>query len=79
MAQVISSDGVTMKSTREPILLSPALCFVVTDAAFTLDGSIQHMRYGDLLIRAPEGWKFQTMVAGGWHDQMSSTSTESAP
>lgn len=70
MAQVISNDDVTMESTRQPIFLSPALCFVVTDAAFTVHGSTQQMRYGDLLIRTAEGWKFQTMVAGGWHDQM---------
>jgi hypothetical protein len=70
MAQVISDDEVTMESTRQPIFLSPALCFVVTDAVFTANGSTQRMRYGDLLIRMAEGWKFQTMVAGGWHDQM---------
>ena len=70
MAQVISDDEVTMESRRQPIFLSPALCFVVTDAVFTVDGSTQQMRYGDLLIRTAEGWKFQTMVAGGWHDQM---------
>lgn len=73
MAQVISDDEVTMESTRQPIFLSPALCFVVTDATFTVDGSTQQMRYGDLLIRTAEGWKFQTMVAGGWHDQMPPT------
>ncbi|SHK01839.1 hypothetical protein SAMN02745244_03761 [Tessaracoccus bendigoensis DSM 12906] len=70
MARVISDGEVTMDSTRQPVFLSPALCFVVTDAAFTLDGSTHQMRYGDLLIRTAEGWKFQTMVAGGWHDQM---------
>jgi hypothetical protein len=70
MAQVISSEEVTMESTRQPIFLSPALCFVVTDTACTVNGSTQQMRYGDLLIRTAEGWKFQTMVAGGWHDQM---------
>lgn len=55
MAQVISTDEVTMESTRHPIFLSPALCFVVTDAAFTVNGSTQQMRYGDLLIRTAEG------------------------
>ena len=79
MAQVISDDEVTMESTRQPIFLSPALCFVVTDASFTVDGATQHMRYGDLLIRTAEGWKFQTMVAGGWHDQMSPTTAEGTP
>lgn len=79
MAQVISGDDLTMESTRHPIFLSPALCFVITDATFTVNGSTQQMRYGDLLIRTAEEWKFQTMVAGGWHDQMSSTSAQSAP
>ncbi len=70
MAQVISGDAVTMESRRQPIFLSAALCFVVTDASFAVDGSTHRMRYGDLLIRTAEGWKFQTMVAGGWHDSM---------
>lgn len=70
MTEVISNEDVTTESTRRPIFLSPALCFVVTDAAFTVNGATQRMRYGDLLIRTAEGWRFQTMVAGGWHDQM---------
>ncbi|GAA4283195.1 hypothetical protein GCM10022261_07260 [Brevibacterium daeguense] len=79
MAQVISDDEVTMESRRQPIFLSPALCFVVSDASFTVNGFTQQMRYGDLLIRTAEGWKFQTMVAGGWHDQMSPTPAEGTP
>lgn len=71
MQQVVGgSAGVEMKSTRHPIFLSPALCFVVSDASFTLDGVETQMRYGDLLVRTADGWKFQTMVAGGWHEQM---------
>lgn len=71
MQQVIGgSEGLEMTSTRHPIFLSPALCFVVTDATFVVSGEATRMRYGDLLIRTPEGWKFQTMVAGGWHEQM---------
>lgn len=71
MEQVVGSAGeVEMKSTRHPVLLSRALCFVVTDASFTTEGRTSQMRYGDLLVRSTDGWKFQTMVAGGWHDHM---------
>jgi len=70
MRNVIGNDEVTMDSKRQPIFLSPALCFVVTDATFTVNGETHHIRYGDLMVRTTEGWKFQTMVAGGWHEQM---------
>ncbi|MDP3889763.1 DUF4440 domain-containing protein [Nocardioides sp.] len=71
MREVVGGGAdVTMQSTRQPTFLSPALCFVVTDTTFTVDGHEQQMRYGDLLMRTPEGWRFQTMVAGGWHGQM---------
>ncbi len=71
MRETVGAAGdVRTDSTRHPIFLSPALCFVVTDATFTVDGHTTQMRYGDLLVRTPDGWKFQTMVAGGWHQQM---------
>ncbi|WP_309103974.1 hypothetical protein [Microbacterium sp.] len=71
MQQVVGGSGdVEMTSNRHPIFLSPALCFVVTDATFVVDGAQTQMRYGDLLVRTSDGWKFQTMVAGGWHEHM---------
>ncbi|PIB75214.1 hypothetical protein [Mycolicibacterium brumae] len=65
-----ASGEVTMASTRTPTFLSRSLCFVHTDATITVGGHTTRMRYGDLLIRTREGWKFQTMVAGGFHDQL---------
>jgi hypothetical protein len=59
-----------MRSTRTPILLSRGLAFVVTDAEFVVGGQTTTMRYGDLLVRTPDGWRFQTMVSGGWSDQL---------
>lgn len=71
MRDVVGGAGdLEMASTRHPVFLSRALCFVVTDATFTSGGRTTQMRYGDLLVRTPDGWRFQTMVAGGWHDHM---------
>jgi len=71
MREVVRGGAdIEMTSQRQPFFLSRALCFVITDATFTADGATSSMRYGDLLIRTPDGWKFQTMVAGGWGDQM---------
>ena len=71
MRQVLGgSEGLQMQSIRHPVFISPALCFVVTDASFVVGGVETQMRYGDLLVRTSDGWRFQTMVAGGWHDQM---------
>lgn len=71
MQEVVGgAESLEMVSTRHPIFLSPALCFVVTDASFVVGGEETQMRYGDLLLRTADGWRFQTMVAGGWHEQM---------
>ena len=71
MREVVGGAGdVQMASERHPIFLSPALCFVVTDASMTVGEQTTQIRYGDLLVRTADGWKFQTMVAGGWHDHM---------
>jgi hypothetical protein len=71
MREVVGGAGeVQMTSERHPVFLSPALCFVVTDASMTVGEQTTQMRYGDLLVRTADGWRFQTMVAGGWHDHM---------
>ena len=67
---VAGGDAAQMESTRTPIFLSRALCFVVTDTVITVGDQPHTMRYGDLLIKTAEGWRFQTMVAGGWAEQM---------
>jgi hypothetical protein len=66
----IGAGDVDMRSTRTPTFLSSALVFVVTDAEFGSGDQITSMRYGDLLIRTPDGWRFQTMVAGGFAAEM---------
>lgn len=67
MGEVMGGAGdVEMDSVRTPHFLSPNLAFVVTDATFTIGGQRQVVRYGDLLVRTGEGWRFQTMVQGGW-------------
>lgn len=71
MRDAVGGAGeVSMESARHPVFLSPALAFVVTDATITVGGDAHHLRYGDLLIRTPDGWRFQTMVAGGFGEQM---------
>jgi hypothetical protein len=67
---VAGAEEVTMTSVRQPIFVSSALCFVVTDATVSTSEGSTTMRYGDLLIKTREGWRFQTMAAGGWAGQM---------
>ena len=66
----VGAADVEMRSTRTPVFLSPALVFVVTDAEFASGDGTTAMRYGDLLVRTRDGWRFQTMVAGGWSEQL---------
>ena len=62
----VGAGAVEMRSSRTPVFLSPALVFIVTDAVFGTGDETTTMRYGDLLLRTASGWRFQTMVAGGW-------------
>lgn len=66
----VGTGDVEMRSTRNPIFLSAGLVFVITDAKFDSEQGTTTMRYGDLLVRTPEGWRFQTMVAGGWSAEL---------
>ncbi|MEV7013797.1 nuclear transport factor 2 family protein [Streptosporangium sp. NPDC051022] len=58
--------GLGLRSTRTPRFLSPNLVVVETEATMTIEGREHHMHYADLLVRAEDGWAFQTMVQGGW-------------
>ena len=57
---------VSMESVRTPHFINENLVFVITDATITAGEHRQHVRYGDLLVKTDRGWKFQTMVQGGW-------------
>ncbi|MEU6117670.1 nuclear transport factor 2 family protein [Streptomyces sp. NPDC047117] len=71
MAEVMGGGGdVTFESTRTPHFLSTGIVVVFTDAVFTVDGRSQSVRYADVLVRRDGGWAFQTMIQGGWGDQL---------
>lgn len=71
MRDVVGGAGdAQLDSVRHPVFLSPSLVFVVTDATITAGGHTHPMRYGDLLVKTAAGWRFQTMVAGGWGARM---------
>ena len=71
MRDAVGGAGeVSSRSTRHPVFLAAGLVFVVTDAEITAGGETHHLRYGDLLVRTGEGFRFQTMVAGGWGAQI---------
>ncbi|MCX4819372.1 nuclear transport factor 2 family protein [Streptomyces sp. NBC_01142] len=64
------SDDITFESTRTPVFLSPAMAVVFTDSTMTMDGQTQQLRYADILIRQDGKWAFQTMLQGGWGDNL---------
>lgn len=64
------SDDITFESTRTPVFLSPAMVVVFTDSTMTMDGQTQQLRYADILIRRDGKWAFQTMLQGGWGDNL---------
>jgi hypothetical protein len=72
MGQVMGEGGgdITFESTRTPVFLSPAMAVVFTDSTMTLDGQTQQLRYADILIRRDSKWAFQTMIQGGWGDNL---------
>ncbi|MFB1298076.1 nuclear transport factor 2 family protein [Mycobacterium sp. pW049] len=64
--QLGEAGDVSMDSVRTPHFINENLVFVITDAIITAGEHSQHVRYGDLLVKTGDGWKFQTMVQGGW-------------
>lgn len=72
MSQVMGDPGeLKMESRRTPIFLTKQLVLVISDATFTTPAGSQQARYADLLVKRDGKWLFQTMVQGGWGDQLS--------
>ncbi|MFD8543107.1 nuclear transport factor 2 family protein [Streptomyces sp. NPDC059649] len=64
------TEDIAFESTRTPVFLSPAVAVVFTDSTMTTEGRTQQLRYADILIRRDGKWAFQTMVQGGWGDNL---------
>ncbi|MFE7134729.1 nuclear transport factor 2 family protein [Streptomyces sp. NPDC057638] len=73
MTQVMGegAEDITFESVRTPVFLSPAMVIVFTDSTMTAGGETQRLRYADVLIRREGQWAFQTMLQGGWGDNLS--------
>lgn len=74
MTQVMSGGGdgdLTFDSVRTPVFLSSAMAVVFTDSTMTTAaGETQQLRYADVLIKRNGEWAFQTMIQGGWGDNL---------
>ncbi|MFG2284538.1 nuclear transport factor 2 family protein [Streptomyces sp. NPDC048595] len=72
MTQVMGdgSEDITFESTRTPVFLSPSMAVVFSDSVMTAQGRTQRLRYADILIRRGGTWAFQTMIQGGWGDNL---------
>lgn len=64
------AEDITFESTRTPVFLGPSLAVVFTDSVMTTEGRAQRLRYADILVRRGGSWAFQTMIQGGWGDQL---------
>lgn len=65
------SDDITFDSVRTPVFLSSAMVIVFTDSTMTAGDVTQQLRYADVLIKQNGKWVFQTMLQGGWGDNLS--------
>ncbi|MGW0825129.1 nuclear transport factor 2 family protein [Streptomyces sp. NPDC002845] len=63
-------EDITFESTRTPVFLSPAMAVVFTDSTMTVRGHSRQLRYADILVRRDGAWAFQTMIQGGWGDNL---------
>ncbi len=72
MTRVMGDGGedIAFESTRTPVFLSSAMAVVFTDSVMTAGGHTQRLRYADALIRRGGSWAFQTMIQGGWGDNL---------
>lgn len=64
------SEDITFESVRTPVFLSPAMAVVFTDSTMTAEGQTRQLRYADILVRRDGKWAFQTMIQGGWGDNL---------
>ncbi len=64
--QLAGAADIALESVRTPHFINANLVFVITDGTITAGEVSQPVRYGDLLVRTADGWRFQTMVQGGW-------------
>lgn len=64
------AEDITFESTRTPVFLSPAMAVVFTDSVMTAGGETRRLRYADVLVRRGGEWAFQTMIQGGWGDNL---------
>ncbi|MBP2320135.1 hypothetical protein JOF56_000520 [Kibdelosporangium banguiense] len=67
---VAGAEDMRMESDRTPVFLTGQLVLVVTNATFTTGDKTEAVRYADLLVKKDGRWLFQTMVQGGWGDQL---------
>jgi len=72
MTQVMGdgSEDISFESTRTPVFLSPAMAVVFSDSTMTMGGETRQLRYADILVRRDGTWAFQTMIQGGWGDNL---------
>ncbi|CAM5487467.1 MULTISPECIES: DUF4440 domain-containing protein [Streptomyces] len=72
MTQVMGegNEDITFESTRTPVFLSASMAVVFTDSTMTHAGEATQLRYADILIRRDGKWAFQTMIQGGWGDNL---------
>lgn len=52
------------------MFLNRDLAVVVTDAAVTVAGQTQHMRYVDVMAKTGGEWRFASMIQDGWGDML---------
>ncbi|ANW22151.1 DUF4440 domain-containing protein [Streptomyces clavuligerus] len=64
------SQDISFESERTPVFLSPAMVVVFTDSVMTAGDVTQRLRYADILIKRDGAWAFQTMIQGGWGDNL---------
>ncbi|MFF7117062.1 nuclear transport factor 2 family protein [Streptomyces albogriseolus] len=72
MAHVMG-DGtqeVTSRNTRTPVFLSASMAVVFTHSVVTAGDQTYETDYADVLVRKDGAWAFQTMIQGGWGDNL---------
>ncbi|MFF8956224.1 nuclear transport factor 2 family protein [Streptomyces sp. NPDC014894] len=72
MTQVMGGgdEDIAFESTRTPVFLSSAMVIVFSDSVMTAGGRSQRMHYADVLIKRDGAWAFQTMIQGGWGENL---------
>lgn len=65
-----SDSNTSIKNDRQFHFLNQNLVIAITESTVTTEGTVQRMKYADVLVKRDGNWKFKCMIQTGWGDML---------